>query len=182
MATAGHDQLNTWFHTHADRLLGYLLRRCPDRSVAEDVLQETFLVALRRHRDVPTEPDVFPWLCGTARRVLANHTRSARRRDALAQRVEAHTGEHVDDLGPAEVELRMALATSLRHLSDTDQELLVLVACERFSVAQIALATGSRAGTVAVRLHRARARLARHLDADPAVAGDAARRLLETLR
>lgn len=178
MDDATRGQLNTWFHEHADRLLVYLLRRC-DRAVAEDVLQETFLIAARRVSDVPAE--VYPWLCGTARRVLSNHQRSTRRRDLLAAHVERQT-RLAEDLGIDEVELRLALAAALRHLSTADQELLMLVALDDFSAEQVAIATGTRPGTVAVRLHRARNRLARHLNADPALAGDAARRLLETLR
>ena len=58
---------------------GYVLRRCSDRRVAEDVTSETFLAAMdtvRREEDaVPT----VPWLIGVARHKLADHWRRAQR-------------------------------------------------------------------------------------------------------
>ncbi|GAA1481164.1 sigma-70 family RNA polymerase sigma factor [Gordonia sinesedis] len=58
---------------------GYVVRRCPDRRVAEDVTSETFLAAMdtvRRDRDArPTTP----WLIGVARHKLADHWRRAQR-------------------------------------------------------------------------------------------------------
>lgn len=63
----------------------------------------------------------------------------------------------------AESELDAATAQALASLSDSDQELLLLVAWERLSRGEIATVLGLTMGTVAVRLHRARRRLQRAL-------------------
>lgn len=68
-------------------LLAYALRRVSDPADAADVVAETFLVAWRRLDDVPAGEAARPWLFGVARRVLANHYRGERRRDALADRL-----------------------------------------------------------------------------------------------
>lgn len=68
-------------------LLGYALRRCADPDDAADVVAETFLTAWRRLAEVPPGADGRLWLFGTARHVLANHDRSARRRDRLTERL-----------------------------------------------------------------------------------------------
>ncbi|WHP17872.1 RNA polymerase sigma factor [Cellulomonas sp. ES6] len=83
-------------------LLAYALRRVSDPADAADVVAETFLVAWRRLDDVPAGEAARPWLFGVARRVLANHYRGERRRDALADRLRDQLTEVVPQ--PAEPE------------------------------------------------------------------------------
>jgi RNA polymerase sigma-70 factor, ECF subfamily len=118
-----------------------------------------FLVAWRRLDDVPD--DALPWLFGVARRVLANERRSADRRAALERRVASDvalgvdTGDRMGDAGL----LREALA----GLSENHREALMLVAWHGLTGARAARAAGCSPATFAVRLHRARSRLAAHL-------------------
>ena len=57
------------------QVYGYLLRRCGDKNVAEELTSETFLAAA----DVAGRPDPSPldvgWLIGVARHKLADHWR-----------------------------------------------------------------------------------------------------------
>jgi RNA polymerase sigma-70 factor, ECF subfamily len=58
---------------------GYLLARCGDRNVAEDLTAESFLAAVHAVRK-PGAPDPsVPWLIGVARHKLADHWRRAER-------------------------------------------------------------------------------------------------------
>src|SRR5690348_1641770 len=74
-----------WFRRHYPRVLAYVLRRLPDRSAAEDLAAETFLIAWRRREKIPEDP--LPWLFKVAGNQLHNEYRSARRRSELALRV-----------------------------------------------------------------------------------------------
>ena len=58
---------------------GYLLARCGDAGLAEDLTAESFLAAVHavRKPDAP-EPSI-PWLIGVARHKLADHWRQAER-------------------------------------------------------------------------------------------------------
>jgi RNA polymerase sigma factor (sigma-70 family) len=140
----------------------YALRRAaPD--AAQDAVADTFLVAWRRLEDVPE--DALPWLYGTARRVLANQRRSGDRRAALEQRIADDTGPHGsrdpgEGVGDAEL-VRLAL----NRLSERSREALMLVAWHGLSGARAAQAAGCTKAAFAVRLHRARARLATELAA-----------------
>jgi RNA polymerase sigma-70 factor, ECF subfamily len=151
------------FREHYAAVRGYALRRAP-RDVAQEVVAETFLVAWRRLDDVPD--DAVPWLFGVARRVLANQRRSARRNVALERRLAeavpaaSDSGDPGERLGEAEF-LRAALA----RLSDRDREALMLVAWHGLTGARAARAAGCTRAAFAVRLHRARARLAAELSA-----------------
>jgi RNA polymerase sigma-70 factor, ECF subfamily len=58
---------------------GYLLARCGDRGLAEDLTAESFLAAVHAVRK-PGAPDPsVPWLIGVARHKLADHWRRAER-------------------------------------------------------------------------------------------------------
>jgi RNA polymerase sigma factor (sigma-70 family) len=140
----------------------YALRRAaPD--AAQDAVADTFLVAWRRFEDVPE--DALPWLYGVARRVLANQRRSAHRSAALERRVAGaavpgDSGDVGEDV--ADVEL---LRVALSRVSERGREALMLAAWDGLSGARAARSAGCSRATFAVRLHRARGRLASELEA-----------------
>jgi RNA polymerase sigma-70 factor (ECF subfamily) len=121
-----------------------------------------FLIAWRRLDELP--PDPLPWLLGTARRVLANRRRGAQRAHALHDRLDSR--RRPSEAVPAALDHRVAAALS--ELGARDRELLMLIAWEGLSVAETAVVLGARAGTVAVRPHRARQRFAQALSAHDA--------------
>lgn len=141
---------------------GYALRRT-DPATADDVVSDVFVVACRRLPDVPD--DALPWLLGCARRVLANQRRGERRQRALSERL---TG---GETAAAPESPDRGLAAALATLSEADREVLMLVAWEGLEPERAARVLGCSRGALAVRLHRARRRLARALVANhgPAV-------------
>jgi RNA polymerase sigma-70 factor, ECF subfamily len=146
------------FRRYHERVLAYALRRTTP-ELAQDVLAETFAIAWRRWRDVPS--DALPWLLGVARRVLANQRRAAvRQRDVIA-RLERQVPTTAD-LGDR-LELDSLLA-AFRRLPDIDREVLALVAWEGLEPREAAEVIGSSAAVFRLRLHRARRRLRRELD------------------
>ena len=158
------------FRAHHPVVSGYALRRT-DPATAEEVVADTFLVCWRRLEEVPK--DAVPWLFGVARRCLANRRREAERAVALGKRVGGAQGAQVsrdpaDIVGDRDV-IRIAFA----QLSETDREVLRLVAWEGLNDAAAARAAGCLHATFAVRLYRARRRLAARLarlETDPQIA------------
>ena len=151
-------QFERLYRAYADRVHAYALRRTTP-SAADDVVAEVFLVVWRRLPQVPDEP--LPWLLGVARKVLANRRRSDSRAAALHERL-------ADDRPRTETEVVYAgvddrVRRALACLSERDRELVLLIAWEGLRVNEAAEALGVRSATLAVRLHRARQRLARAL-------------------
>jgi RNA polymerase sigma-70 factor (ECF subfamily) len=144
------------FASHAEAVLAYAQRRT-DRASAQDVVSEVFVVAWRRLDDVPLDP--LPWLLACARRVLANDRRSTQRRRALVDRL---TETAAPSAYWADVEDR-PLAQALLMLSDSDRELLLLLTWEGLTMAEATTVLGCSRHTLAMRLYRARRRLARAL-------------------
>jgi RNA polymerase sigma-70 factor, ECF subfamily len=149
------ERLEKLFVDHASAVRAYALRRI-DPATAEETVSEVFIIAWRRLDDVPSDP--LPWLLACARRVLANQRRAARRRVALHERL-SQAGDppgawEFDGVGDR------PLARALGELSGEDRELLLLVAWEELDPEQTAQTLGCSRRTLAVRLHRARRRLA----------------------
>jgi RNA polymerase sigma-70 factor, ECF subfamily len=83
---------------------GYLMARCGDRSVAEDLTSETFLAVAGNRQD---QPMTVGWLVGIARHKLMDHWRRQARQDRLLAAVEGLSAESLD---PWDVELDRVLA------------------------------------------------------------------------
>ena len=133
---------------------------------------DTFLVAWRRFPDVPPGEDALPWLYGVARLVLLNSRRSRRRRQLLQDRLSnlrAESAELDDTVGRQDD--RQKVRDALRRLKPDDKELLRLITWEGLSHRHVALVLGCSENAVAIRLHRARERLAAQLAKDAGPAG-----------
>ena len=144
------------FRQHYPQVDAYVRRRTT--GDAGDVVGEVFLTAWRRLDRVPA--DSLPWLLGVARKALANARRSEHRRPAVA--IADAGGVPGPESNPAE---RLEVAEAFARLSDRDREVLMLVAWDGLTPARAARVLGCSVPAFHVRLHRARARLARALEA-----------------
>jgi RNA polymerase sigma-70 factor (ECF subfamily) len=154
------EKFDVLFHDHYGRVLAYALRRTCLPS-AEEVVSETFAIAWRRIDDIPEEA-VLPWLLAVARRTLANQRRGMRRREmllgALRDRTRVMPTTTPESTSDA---VRVALAS----LTERDRELLTLIAWDGLTPEEAARVVGTSAATCRVRLHRARQRFEKALDA-----------------
>lgn len=162
------DRDEEWFTetylAHYEAIVRYGLRRLYDRDAAVELAQEVFVIAWRRRMAVPR--DCLPWLYAVARRVLANTRREWRTTPQLTSLGDVGSAggpavATVQDSVVAVAGVRAALAT----LPDIDQEILRLIGWEELSLGEAAVVLGCTRATAAVRLHRARRRLARAMNA-----------------
>jgi RNA polymerase sigma factor (sigma-70 family) len=147
------------FESHYWAVRAYVLRRAP-ASAVDDVVADTFLVAWRRLDSLTDDP--LPWLFGVARRALANQHRSARRRGALAARLQTLVPTRAAGWEPPS-QMSDALATAMAALPERQREALLLVAWEGLEPARAAVAAGCTPAAFRVRLHRARQQVAAEL-------------------
>lgn len=139
-----------------------------DVAAAEDVLQETFLAALRGAAGYRGEAPVASWLYAIARH--AAH-RLARRADQVpweAQALEAlgaaaGWGQPDVERIVAAAETREAMVRALAGLSLEEREILALRDVEGWSGEETARALGLSLAAMKSRLHRARLHLAAEL-------------------
>lgn len=137
----------------APDLLAYLEHRVGPTD-APDLLGETMVVAWRRVRNLPQDPErARMWLFGIARGTLLNHARGVRRQWALVDRIRVHVP--TDQVAPPSddgIDVRDAIA----RLDPSLAELIRLVHWEQLSVADAAEVLRIPASTARGRYQRAK--------------------------
>jgi RNA polymerase sigma factor (sigma-70 family) len=151
-------------------ILAYAVRRVEAAEDAADVVADVFTTAWRRIDELPDAPADRLWLYGVAQRVVAGRRRSARRLGRLIARLRADSSTRpLSQPGPGQPGLRDAMSdrvlAALGRLSDREREALQLVLWEELSHADAAQVLGCSANAVAIRVHRAKARLRGELSA-----------------
>jgi RNA polymerase sigma-70 factor (ECF subfamily) len=158
------DHFERCFRDHYAQVLAFSMRRVSGREIAEDVVADTFAVAWRRRDRIP-DP-ALPWLYAIAGHVIANQYRSTRRRHDLDMRLARETGAVAPGSDPAEsLGRRDAFSTAFALLAEPEREALRLIAWDGLSTRDAAQVFGCSPGAFRVRLHRARRKLAKQLEA-----------------
>jgi RNA polymerase sigma-70 factor (ECF subfamily) len=133
---------------------GYLLSRCRDRTLAQDLTAETFLAAVTAARRQPAPPITTAWLVGVARHKLADHWRRAEREQRGLRLV--HAADETDD--PWNVEIDIVVAHQvLDVLGPHHRTALTLRYLDGLPVAQVAEYLGRTVHATEALLVRARA-------------------------
>lgn len=164
--TATEERVRRIYRDTLDEFYGVVSRRCDgDRELTEDVVQETWLRAVRSWRSggIPERP--MAWLTTVASRILANHFRRR-----TVERLDDGTGDSV--AGPDEherrnsFERRSLVERAIDRLPFLQKSLLEAFHYDRRPVAEIASSFALSERAVEGRLRRARQNLRREIERD----------------
>jgi RNA polymerase sigma-70 factor, ECF subfamily len=160
-STPGLGDFATFFHEHRDPVHRFLWRLTRNAADADDLVQETFLVAWRKRAQFDGRGSAEGWLRRTAYRVFLNQRAKTKRRADLDERrspMTERTAPAVDGAvadREAAVFLLRRVEEALDELPDEPREAFVLFRFEGLTCAQIADATDTPVKTVETRLRRA---------------------------
>lgn len=129
---------------------GYLVSRCGDRALAEDLTSDTFLAAATARSDAPRTTG---WLIGIARHKLADHWRWTVRQQRLLEAVAG--GADDEDPWSAQLDVLAAHAV-LGNLTTPHRAALTLRYLDGCSVAETAELLGRTVHATEALLVRAR--------------------------
>lgn len=150
-----HERFEALFRAHFSAVHRFLARRCTE---PDELCAEVFATAWRRLSEVPAE-EPLPWLYVTARHTLANRRRADARADD--KRTRAANEPPAFGRDPAEaLSERDHVLRAFASLRERDREALRLVAWDHLSLADAARVAGVPRAAFAVRVSRARRRLA----------------------
>lgn len=162
------DPIRFWYRRHADKVYRYARWRTGSRQIAEAVVSDVFLEALRSRDDYdPGRGSVESWLLGIARNVMRRERRRRRREPDLVDPAD------LDDLaspGPTpeeealDGERRAELLDAVWELPRSDRDLVALVYGAELSSDRAARILGIRPGAARTRLHRILRRLREKLE------------------
>lgn len=151
------------FDRYHDVVHRYVLFRLADRTLAEDITQETFLRALRRIGSVTYQGrDIGAWFVTIARNLIFDHVKSSRYRleSTTSDLIELAPSTHGPEQQVLEGATNDELLRCVRRLNDDQQECIKLRFLQGLSVAETARIMDRNEGAVKALQHRAVRRLA----------------------
>ena len=159
------------YDRYARMVHGVLLARVPVGEV-DDLVQDVFLLALRRLSTLRETGSFGAWLAVIARNLANDYHRHSVPEDQLAPQ-----GQRTDDTNEREIEHgnisgddqspAVAILDAIRALPDAYRETLILRLVEGMTGPEIAARTGLTHGSVRVNLHRGMQQLRAKLSPNP---------------
>jgi RNA polymerase sigma-70 factor (ECF subfamily) len=162
-----------WLEEHGDVLYRFAHSRLRDRTLAEDVVQETLLGALRSAKDFEGRAEVRTWLIGILRNKIADHLRRSNRiREESADRIFDDRGEWVAAPGDwhdpesqlSNKEFQAAFQDCVDNLPDQLAEAFILREIEEADYEIVCDELEISATNLSTRLYRARLLLRKCLE------------------
>jgi RNA polymerase sigma-70 factor, ECF subfamily len=154
------DLLDRLIEQYQHRLLRYLLHLTGNRTVAEDLFQETWIRVLERGRQYDGRHEFSTWLFAVAHHLFIDSTRR-KQHASLDDMLEDDKPMDIPAVGQpsafeltAQRELSERVEASMGHLAVEYREALVLRFQEGLSLEEIASVTGAPLGTVKSRIYR----------------------------
>ncbi len=161
---------NEIYFRHRNRVYGFIYRMTINKTVAEDITHETFMVLIEHPERYQAERggSLLTFLCAVARKQVMNHLRRKHNGDVGLDEVENFdSAEDETTINPLSKLLNRELAAQIdacvASLPPLQREVIVLREYEELSYEEIARVTESELGAVKARLHRARQTLAKQL-------------------
>jgi RNA polymerase sigma factor (sigma-70 family) len=158
LAVAERDMgaFRTLYERHADWLAIRLARRCNDRDLVADAIQDTFVAVWKRPQGFRGDGDVAAWLWGIAIRRLVSRLRAHRRVAAVFEKAEAAPAAEDQVLPSVEYgDIGQALA----RLSPEMRAVIQSVVLDGLSARETAQLLHVPVSSVKTRLYRAKAHL-----------------------
>ena len=158
--TGDREAFSQLFELCRDRVYAVALSVCADRALAADVSQEVFMKLLTRLSQFEGRASFATWLYRLVVNTAVDHQRAERRVWPLPADIEDVRRQ---DRDYERAERKRRVEAAVRALPEALRTPLVLRHVEGLAYAEIAAVLSISIGTVASRLSRAHARLARDL-------------------
>jgi RNA polymerase sigma-70 factor (ECF subfamily) len=156
------------YEAYRARVFGFLLRLSRSRTVAEDLLDETWLRLVSKARSLRADTRLGPWLFTVARNLCWRHRRSCLMEETRDPTTLALWPSPEAWPSPLEIaagdELQRRIERALAELRPQHREVLLLVGVEGLTPSEAAVVCGLTPEALRQRLARARAALAEKID------------------
>ncbi|MDQ4123888.1 MAG: RNA polymerase sigma factor [Acidobacteriota bacterium] len=163
---------NEIYFRHRNRVFGFIYRMTVNKTLAEDITHETFMVLIEHPERYQAElgGSLLTFLCAIARKQVMNHLRRKHNGDVWLDEFENFDFAEDETKGNPLAnllsrELAAQIDACVSALPPLQREVIVLREYEELSYEEIARVTESELGAVKARLHRARQTLAKQLAA-----------------
>jgi RNA polymerase sigma-70 factor (ECF subfamily) len=169
---------NTWLDAHGDALYRFALQRVRDRTLAEDLVQDTLLAALRARASFAAQASERTWLIAILKNKIIDHFRRSAREAPLPEHLapdeaveamfQAESDDHWaeppsawprPDTALEQAEFWRVFQNCLEDLPPRQAQAFALSEIDGLSTDELCKLFGASTSNVWVLLHRARLRL-----------------------
>ena len=156
------EQCARLYETCYMRVFSYLMTLAGDRSLAEELTQETFYRAFTRQREFRGESDEVTWLCAIAKNLFVDEQRRSSRRGEIPEELPDHAKSVAKTVEDRDSSFRIHLI--LHEMEDPYKEVFELRIFGELSFREIGTIFGKTENWARVTYHRARIKLQERLD------------------
>ena len=157
------EQCARLYETCYMRVFSYVMTLSGDRSLAEELTQETFYRAFTRQREFRGESDEVTWLCAIAKNLFADEKRWANRRGEIPEDLPEQAKSVAKTVEDQDSSFRIHMA--LHQLEEPHREVFELRVFGELSFKEIGVIFGKTENWARVTYHRARLRLQERMEA-----------------
>ena len=144
------------------RVFSYVMTLAGDRSLAEELTQETFYRAFTRQREFRGESDEVTWLCAIAKNLFVDEQRRSSHRGEIPENLPDHAKSVAKTVEDRDSSFRIHLI--LHEMEDPYKEVFELRIFGELSFREIGTIFGKTENWARVTYHRARIKLQERLD------------------
>jgi len=162
VAEGNSNAISQFYHAHVDQLYGTVFNQVGrDHNVTQEIIQDTFLAAIKSAHNFEGKSSVYTWLYSIARRKIADYYRSKYRIRQIQFDPEADV-ETIEDSAVAStdpvanIDDTEAIRQAINSLPLHYKEIILLKYIDEMSVEEIGIATDRSVKSVEGILSRAR--------------------------
>ena len=144
------------------RVFSYAFTLAKDRSLAEELTQETFYRAFTKHRDFRGESDEVTWLCAIAKNYFYDERRRQNKTEQIPEEV-PDTGKGIEQAA-ADRDSSFRIHVALHTLEEPFREIFELRVFGELSFRDIGTIFGKTENWARVTYHRARLKLQERIE------------------
>ena len=156
------EQWSGLYETCYMRVFSYVMTLAADRSLAEEITQETFVRAFARHREFRGESNEITWLCAIAKNLFTDEKRRQNRHGAIPEDLPDSSKGVAKTVEDRDSSFRIHMA--LHGLEEPHREVFELRVFGELSFREIGTIFGKTENWARVTYHRARIKLQERMD------------------
>ena len=165
-----------------DKLYRIAFSWCGDSMIADDVVQETLAIAMKKHTQLREESKMFGWICRIMKNNWYRQIRKQKNHDSIDDHLMQVPTEEKGPLGNyQESDTIMQVRRAVNQLPLEQRQVLSLVDLGELSYCDVAKALDVPVGTVMSRLHIARKNLLNKLEINERRTGTSLKRNMRVI-
>ena len=157
------EQTEKLYETHYMRVFSYAMTLSGDRTMAEEITQETFFRAFAKSGEFRKESDEVTWLCAIAKNYFYDERRRQSKTEQIPEEV-PDTGKGIEQAA-ADRDSSFRIHVALHTLEEPFREIFELRVFGELSFREIGTIFGKTENWARVTYHRARLKLQERMEA-----------------